>query len=206
MTKKTLTQILFFGSIWGIVEASLGYVLHLLPATIAGSILFPIAGLILYRAYNVTGSKTALFYIGLVAAMIKSVNFLLPQYSIFKTINPMMSIVLESLLVVVVIAMITSKHPVNKYLALPVASVAWRTVFVLWMAVQYVTTGNLAPYILDLSSIVKFVLLVGLLSGVIGSLFVWIHDHVTFQLPSLSHRISLASFLFALALLLTYTL
>ncbi|WP_258878022.1 hypothetical protein [Candidatus Xianfuyuplasma coldseepsis] len=206
MNKKLIVQILFFGALWGIVEATLGYVLHLIPATIAGSILFPIAGLILYRAYNVTGSKGALLWIGVVAATIKSVNFFLPQYSIFKTINPMISIVMEALMVVVVVSLLTSDKQVPKLLAFPIASIAWRGLFVMWMGFQYATTGNLAPYLATPALIADFIIITGLLSGAIGTLFVVINDHVKVSLPQVSHRLSLASFLFLVALVLTYTL
>lgn len=206
MTKKLLVQILFFGALWGIVEATLGYVLHFIPGTLAGSILFPIAGIILYRAYNVTGSKTALLWIGVVAAMIKAVNFFLPQVSIFKTINPMMSIIMEALMVVAVVSLLTSEKQPVKLLAFPVASIAWRGLFVGWMWFQYTTTGNLAPYLATPALITQFIVITGLVSGAIGSLFIIINDHVTLRLPQVSHRLSIASFLFLVALVLTYTL
>ncbi len=45
MNKKELwTTIVFFGGLWGgLLEATLGYVLHLVPAYISGIIMFPIA-------------------------------------------------------------------------------------------------------------------------------------------------------------------
>ncbi len=206
MNKKQLVQIIFFGAIWGIIEASLGYVLHFIPAAIAGSIMFPIVGIILYRAYNVTESKAALVYIAFVAALIKSVNFLLPQISIYKTINPMMSIVMEALLVVVVISMVTSQNPGRKFAAMPIASIGWRTLFIAWMTYQYLTTGNLAPYISTTSAIIGFIVIEGLISGLFGSVLVFVNDTLAFSLPNVSHKISYATFLFAAALLLTYTL
>jgi|LGOV01.1.fsa_nt_gb hypothetical protein len=203
---KLFTQIIFYGSIWGLIEATLGHVLHFIPVTIAGSIMFPIAGLILYKAYKKTNSKAALFYIGFVAAAIKSIDFLLPQLSIFKTINPMLSIILESLVVVLVVTMITSKKPVNKYLALPIASISWRTLFIGWMALQFVLTGNLAPYIKSFSLGFEFVVISGLISGALASALLFIDSKVTFTFRRLDYSPYLATVLLVVALIATYTL
>ncbi len=165
MNRKLWTQIIFFGALWGLLEATVGHVLHFIPATIAGSIMFPIASAILIAAYLKTDSKKALFYIALLASAIKAVDFLLPALSVYKTINPMVSIVLEGVIVVAVIAVVSAKKPIQYLVALPVASIAWRTLFIGHMALQYVLTGNLAPYITDLSFALDFVLVQGLISG-----------------------------------------
>ncbi len=203
---KLFTQIIFYGALWGFIEATLGHVLHFIPITIAGSIMFPIAGLILYKAYNKTNSKMALFYIGIVAATIKSVDFLLPQLSVYKTINPMISILFESLVVVLVITMLTSKKPVNKYLALPIASISWRTMFILWMSLQFVLTGNLAPYIKSFNAGFEFVVISGLLSGAIASGLIYIESKIKFSFSKLDYSPALTSLLLVIALIATYTL
>ncbi|MCD6482206.1 MAG: hypothetical protein J7K80_00525, partial [Candidatus Izimaplasma sp.] len=138
---KLLTQIIFYGALWGFVEATLGYALHWIPTLIAGTIMFPIASAILLRAYNKTNSKKALLYIGMVAASIKGINLFLPSYSIFKTINPMMSIVLESLLVFAVVILFTSEKITNKVAAAQIASIGWRVGYVVFMTIQFVFTG-----------------------------------------------------------------
>jgi hypothetical protein len=206
MNKKLWVQVLFFGSIWGILEATIGHVLHFIPATIAGSIMFPIASVILYKAYQKTESRFSLFYIGGVASAIKAVDFLLPQLSVFKTINPMISIVLEALVVVLVAQLLISKSPTKKYIALPIASITWRSLFISWMGLQYVTTGNLAPYIKTFGAGFEFVVISGLLSGLIASLFIYVADKVTFKLPEINNNIIYASGLFIIAIITTYTL
>lgn len=208
MNKKIrlFTQIIFFGSLWGILEATIGHVLHFIPATIAGSVMFPIAAYVLYKGYEKTQSKSSLFYMGVVAATIKSVDFLLPQFSVFKTINPMISILLESLVVVLVVTMIVSKSPTKKYLALPIASVSWRVVFISYMGLQFVLTGNLAPYITTFSAGFEFVVIAGLLSGAIGSTLIFLDKYISFSFSKLDHYPLLASALFAIAIITTYTL
>lgn len=206
MNRKLLVKILFYGSIWGILEATLGHVLHFIPATIAGAIMFPMAGGILYKAYDATKSKASLVYIGAVAAAIKSIDLLLPQFTIYKTINPMISILLESLVVVVVVNMLISSNKVNKYAALPIASVTWRLGFVGWMFFLHTTQGLQVPYIGNMTATMNFVVISGLLSGAIGSVLVFGLDHVKLSFPKLSENIVLATCLFMVALVSTYVL
>ena len=195
MNKKLTIQILFYGSLWGILEA-----------TIAGSIMFPIAGLILYKAYQKTESRQSLFYIGVVAASIKSVDLLLPQLSIYKTINPMISILLEAVVVVLVVNLLISQAPQKKYIALPIASIGWRAIFIAWMGFQYITTGNLAPYITSFAAGFEFVILVGLLSGAIASIGLFVLDEIKFKVPELSSKWMYATGLLIIAIITTYTL
>ncbi len=203
---KLLTQIIVYGSIWGILEATIGHVLHFIPATIAGSIMFPIAALILYKAYNKTNSKASLFYVALIAAVIKSVDFLLPAISIYKTINPIVSIILESLVVVMVVNLLLSKKKVNNYIALPIASITWRAVFISWMVFQYITTGNLAPYIGTFNAGFEFVVISGLISGVIASGLLFIDKQFNFSFAKIDSKPIFASILLIIAFITTYTL
>jgi hypothetical protein len=203
---KLFTQIIFFGSIWGILEATIGHVLHFIPATIAGSIMFPIAAYVLFKGYEKTQSKFSLFYMGVVASTIKSVDLLLPQFSIFKTINPMISILLESLVVVLVVTMVVSKNPTKKYLALPIASVSWRLVFITYMGIQFLLTGNLAHYITTFGAGFEFVVISGLLSGAFGSVLLYLDKYLHFSFSKLDRYPLIASALFAIAIITTYTL
>lgn len=204
---KLFTQVIFYGSIWGILEATIGHVLHFIPATIAGSIMFPIAALILYKAYEQTKSKTSLMYIGIVASAIKSVNFLMPQLSIFKTINPMISILFESLVVVVVIHYVTKENKIQNVFSLVIASIAWRGIFVGWMGLQYALTGNLAPYLKTFALGFEFIIIVGIISGLFAAILVMLSKVVIKKTVfNINQKPVLASFLLLTALFLTYTL
>ena len=97
---KNLFVILFLGGLWGFLEATLGALLHL---GVFDSIMFtstavmlPLAYLIMGHAYKETGKATSAFYVGLIAASIKAVCFFyVPMVN--KVVNPMVAIVLESL-------------------------------------------------------------------------------------------------------------
>ncbi len=178
---KLLTQIIFYGALWGFVEATLGYALHWIPTLIAGTIMFPIAAAILMRAYNKTNSKKALLYIGMVAASIKSIDLFLPSYTIFKTINPMVSIVLESLLVFAVVMLFTSEKVTNKIAAAQIASIGWRVGYVMFMTAQFIFTGYVAVSIASMANFMQFVILSGAISGLMATAFIYFDT-------SLSHK------------------
>lgn len=178
---KLLTQIIFYGALWGFLEATVGYALHWIPTLIAGTIMFPIASVILLRAYNKTNSKKALLFIGLVAASIKSIDFLLPSFSIYKTINPMVSIVLESLLVFAVVLMFTSEKVTNKIAAAQIASIGWRVGYVVYMVFVMVTTGFIADPLLSFANGFVFVLFSGVLGGLLASALIYFDQSLKYK-------------------------
>lgn len=173
MNLKTqkITQILFFGSIWGIIEATLGYILHFLPTLIAGTILFPIVTLLLIKAYALTKSKSSLFFMGVVASLIKSVNFFLPQISIWKTINPMISILLEALMVIAFISLLNPQKTIHFAVIMIGASIAWRVLFLFNLQVQFLFTGFQANQIASFSNMISFAIGSGIISSLFGFLF-----------------------------------
>jgi hypothetical protein len=201
--KKQWISILYFGAIWGIAEATLGYVLHFVPVLISGSIMFPIAGFILYHAYQKLESRKALMMISVVTVVIKSVNLFMPQPTIFKAINPMVAILLEAAFVVLIIPFLDQKSLPKQYAAFPIASIGWRSVFIGFMALQFVVTGNLAPYITTIAGITNFILIVGLVSGLIGSLFVFVNKHVSIKLPDISNSLVFTSIALIIAVVTT---
>lgn len=97
---KNLFIVLFLGGLWGFLEATLGALLHLEAFDsimfASTAVLLPIAYLIMGAAYKETGTARSAIYVGLVAAAIKSVCFFyVPMVN--KVVNPMVAIVLESL-------------------------------------------------------------------------------------------------------------
>ncbi len=162
------STVLLFGALWGIAEATVGYVLHFLPALIAGSIMFPFAGVILYYVHKKTNRLDAMLMTGIVAAAIKGVNLLMPQYSVFKTINPMISIVFESLMVTAFVGLFVSSKKKSLFYALPIASVTWRLLYLGYMGIQYAATDFLAAQLQSFGAMVSFVVLEGILSAALA--------------------------------------
>lgn len=162
---KHLSIVVFYGALWGIVEASVGYVLHFLPALIAGTIMFPFASLILYRTYKASQNQWSLLGAGMIAIIIKSVNFFMPFNNVFKIINPMISILLESLVLMVVIKSLSSSKWLTKISLLTVSSVVWRGLFIGYLGIQALTTGFIAVQISSLYEVTSFMIISGLISA-----------------------------------------
>jgi hypothetical protein len=47
--EKLMLAVLFYGGIWGVFEATVGYLLHLLPFSIGWLVWYPIACFLCYR-------------------------------------------------------------------------------------------------------------------------------------------------------------
>lgn len=209
MKKQNIPAIIFFGAIWGIIEASVGYLLHALPVSIyiSGTVLFPIVSYILYKAYKVTNSKSALLAIGGIAASIKAVNFFMPFGSPFKIINPMIAIILESLVVLVVITLLNKDDLKSKATGFIAASIGWRVLYLSYNGVQYLANGFVSDYIASFQAVIQFSLLFGLISAAIG-LGIHYLDRMTFKtkkestFSKINPALSLVTLLIAIVLTL----
>lgn len=206
--RQLILTIILFGSIWGIIEATVGYVLHIIPGLslyMSGAVLFSFASYILYRAYKLTNSKAALLYIGMVAAAIKSVNFFLPLASPFKVINPMLSIIMESLVLIAVMTMVTKDNPVQKFTGLLLASFSWRMLFYVYMGYQFISTGFV--YLSNMTQYLEFfgIYAIGSAFAAFGLLYL---DKIVLKNNTLLRRVSpIVSFAsLAIAIVLTLVL
>ena len=97
-----LFNVLFWGGLWGIVEATLGTILHLPAFEGAGLflgssvIIIPIAYFLMANCYKRTNSFYSVYLMGVLAALIKlSVGFVIGFIN--KVYNPAIYIVVESL-------------------------------------------------------------------------------------------------------------
>ena len=97
-TLKILFSVLLFGGLWGILEATLGSLLHMpfVPGTMflaSTTIMVPIAYFLMGACYKRTETFRSVFYMGVLAAAIKSLSCLIFHMSF----NPVYHILLESL-------------------------------------------------------------------------------------------------------------
>ncbi len=89
---------LVFGSVWGLAEATLGHVLHLVRVPgLPGLIMVPFAVAVMGRAAARSRSAAAVFLSGAVAASFKLLDLLVPGTDILALVNPMQAILLEAL-------------------------------------------------------------------------------------------------------------
>ncbi|MCX6569029.1 MAG: hypothetical protein NT147_08285 [Candidatus Aminicenantes bacterium] len=93
-----LAAALFYGSVWGLGEATLGHLLHLARVPgLPGLVMFPFAVLVMGRVLARSRSAAAVFMTGAVAAGFKFLDLLLPGTDLLAIINPAQAILLEAL-------------------------------------------------------------------------------------------------------------
>lgn len=108
-----LSIIIFWGSLWGLTEASLGFLLHGLKIPgLAGSVLPAIAFYFLYRLYQSGGSAGDVFGASLIAAGLKSLDIVVSPMDLMSVINPVRAIILEGLVAALALQVL-NRRPVR---------------------------------------------------------------------------------------------
>jgi hypothetical protein len=173
MNRDTLKQMavisLFWGALWGIAEATVGYLAHLvifIPG-IAGFIMFPIGFYFMTRAYKDTGKPGILFSTAAVAASIKLVDLFLPNLSPIHTINPAIAILIESAAVFLVFKLLNAKPVQFRFGEVLIASTGWRLGFLFYSAILFVTAISREFIQMGLAHILRFVLLEAVINTLI---------------------------------------
>lgn len=135
MNKKAI-QIIYWGSLWGIAEATLGYVLHMaaiqLPG-VPGFVMFPVAFYFMRKSYLATRKAGTVFQVALVAALIKCCDFLIPGNIPIRILNPVLSILLEGLAVALVFAYAERRKITIGFASVFSMGVLWRSIFLFYL-------------------------------------------------------------------------
>lgn len=135
--KSTLIYALFFGGIWGIAEATLGYLLNLSTIGISGCIMFPIGYVILRKAYKQSNNVSVIFYSSLIAGTIKLVNLFMPISHPVKVINPAFAIVLEGLSVMALVSWSVKKNRDIGFTSALITGLSWRFIYFIDAVILY---------------------------------------------------------------------
>lgn len=96
--KKYVGAVVFWGAMWGLFEATVGCLLHVMALHIGWLVWFPAAYFFMKAVYRQTGKIASVFQTALIATAIKTVDFLLPV-RFDMVLNPIASIILEGLAV-----------------------------------------------------------------------------------------------------------
>ena len=109
-----LFSVLLFGGLWGILEATLGSLLHMhfVPNTMflaSTTIMVPIAYFLMGACYKKTGTFRSAFYMGFLAAGIKCLACLIFHMSF----NPVFHILLEALFFGLALLVIRPKNVIS---------------------------------------------------------------------------------------------
>lgn len=157
-----------FGALWGITEATLGYLIHLgvrvIPVPgLAGFVMFPVALFFTFSAYRASGDMRAIPLTALSAGAIKLSSALHPAIAPLFVVNPAIAIIAEGA-VLWVAACLLSRLPA--VLVIPAAAVAWRLLFLAAVIILPVQKGILMKGSAALSA---FLLYEGLVSGLFAT-------------------------------------
>ena len=135
---SVLVNIVMLGTIWGIFEATVGYLLHLASFGYSWIIWYPVACFFMANVYRKTGRFSSIFYIGFICAAIKMLNLFLPG-RIDRVVNPAISIVFEALAMTAVVFMARRllgekrKNPVIKAVMAFSMNTGWRLLYSLYL-------------------------------------------------------------------------
>ncbi len=175
--KKTILTILFLGGLWGIIEATFGYVIHFLPNGFPGMIMFPIAFYFIYTSYKQTGKQSAIFYTAIVAGLIKLSDLFIPLQSAVSTINPAVSIILESLIVFVFIKIYSENRIYIKSAAM---SLGW--ILLLVFSQRFIFHPAEGLYLKPFAEMIGFLIMNAIISGLIIGTFLKLKQNSNFTI------------------------
>lgn len=100
--KDDLYYIFLWGALWGIFEATVGYLLHLISFSMSWLVWYPVACFFMANVYRITNKISSMIWVGILCSSIKLLNLMLPG-RIDKVINPAISIVFEALAMAAII-------------------------------------------------------------------------------------------------------
>lgn len=209
MNKKIIIPILFFGSLWGIAEAVLGYLLHLIAFGVSGFIMFPIGFYFMYCTYKKTQNMKSIFFTGIVASAVKLIDLALPFMPMIKVIVPAASIIFESFAVALSYQLFKSMQNKICISGIVSSSLGWRVLFLL---LQYALTlfGIQSKYISGgIAAMASFVLWQGFINVVILYTFAYFANKKSlniFKEKKINAVVSVGTFLTAMVLSIAFSL
>jgi len=121
-----LCMVIYYGSLWGLAEATAGHVLHLLRIPgLAGFIMFPMGFFLMSRAFSRSGRFLAVFLTSWIAAGIKLADLVLPGADILAVWNPAQAILLEGLTAAALLLVLKARRQLA-FVTVLLASLSWR--------------------------------------------------------------------------------
>ncbi len=165
--KEIILPAIFYGSLWGIAEAVLGYLLHLLPFAISGFVMFPIGFYFMYKGYRKTQNTGTIFVIGIIASAVKLIDLFIPHLPVIRTVNPAVSILIQSLTAMVAIRLFCKDGKSLSFKGALFASITWRALFIfhaLILTLFLIPSGIIEG---GYRSILEFIFLEGIINVVI---------------------------------------
>jgi len=204
MNKKAI-QIVYWGSLWGIAEATLGYVLHMAAIQIPGVpgfVMFPVAFYFMRKSYLASGKADAVFQVALVAALIKCCDFLITGNIPIRILNPALSILLEGLAVALVFAYAERRKTDVGFASVFSMGVLWRAVFLFYLYLISLIDLPAALVTDGLLVSLRFLLLESFMNAFL--MFAYLKIEKTARVVSVSPLVAYAALAMAIILTLAF--
>lgn len=202
---KVMSIVVFFGSLWGITEATLGYLLHRINFSFGWCIWFPLAFYFMERIYKRTKEASHMFYGALIAAVIKLTNLFI-EARVDKVINPSVSILLEAAAVYALYRILERGDKKPGFIGIAAVNFIWRIIYLtylLFMPKSFISVSALR----GLNPFLQFILLESAVNTLIISAYIIVRERLqenTIKARTKGINIkpvpSIAAFLFAIAL------
>ena len=166
---RYLSVVLVWGAIWGIIEATIGNALHVLPFRVpTGSVLFPIGYFCMQKSFGETKDTKSMFFTSAIAASIKFVNLFSPMTPVIKVINPAACVLFEGLAVAAVFTIYKYKDSDIGFKQSLIMSSAWRIgYYILCFAIFIPLKMMEASSILQFNKFAEFFIINGLINSMI---------------------------------------
>jgi hypothetical protein len=109
-SRNSFAIVLFWGTLWGLSEATLGHLLHIVRIPgLAGLVMFPVGIFFMLKTYQNSKSFRAIFATAVVSATIKLSDLFLPGTFALDVLRPAFAILAESLAVIALLSLVESR-------------------------------------------------------------------------------------------------
>lgn len=202
---RNISIILLWGALWGILEATVGLILHSFPFQIpTGSVLFPIGYYFMQKSYRDTNKLNSMFNTAIVAAFIKLINLFSPTIPIIKVLNPAACILLEGLGVVLVFKYFIKEEKSIKFINALTMSFLWRVgYYIICFGIFIPLKMMESSSILDKGRIIEFFFKNGLINSILIYLYSKI-QHKYNKESNIKYHPIISSSVFLLAVIITW--
>lgn len=198
--KKTESQAVFYniiiwGAVWGIFEATAGYFLHQISFGYSWLIWYPVACFFMTNVYRKTGMLTSVVFVGLLCAAIKMLNLFLPG-RIDRVLNPSISIVFEAITLAAIAYAVNhllrgkKKSPLIKVLMALGMNTGWRVLYVLYLLFLVPDWIREVSVISTMSRFIPFFITQNLITSALIFIGYQYVAYILGPLQSLEHRLS----------------
>ncbi|WP_315117404.1 hypothetical protein [uncultured Clostridium sp.] len=200
-----ISTIVFFGSLWGIVEATLGYLLHKINFSFGWCIWFPLAFYFMDKIYRKTRKAQYMLYGAFIASAIKLTNLFI-EVRVDKVINPSISIVLEAVALLAVYKILEKKNKKVGLIGIGVVNISWRGLYAIYLLLMPRSFLIISP-LRGLDRLLRFMLLECIATTLIITSYIVVRERLSKNLTeekkkgfSTNPIISFSMFVFAIFL------